>query len=502
MNKKTFLTVIAAAIAASALTALAVSAAVPGSCPEPSESRESLAADTHFTSSATAPSLPDLTGAAERGVEAVVFVETRQKVTPRSANQGIDPFEFFFGPSYGQQQREQREQPDPQSESNYRRSGSGSGVTISADGYIVTNNHVIDQADEVRVTLNSGDSFVAKVVGADPSTDIALLKIEAKTDLPYLTFGDSDNLRLGEWVIAVGNPFGLNSTVTAGIVSAKGRSLGVIGGNQMGIEAFIQTDAAVNPGNSGGALLSADGSLVGINTLIKSPTGTYAGYSFAVPSTIARKVVGDIRQWGVVQRAVLGITMQEITDQWIEKFGDQSGITAREGVYVYEVSPNGAAAAAGIKKGDVITEINGQKIAKPSALQEAIAGYRPGDKIKIMIKKGSSVKQIEVTLRNRSGKEELVSRNDVDMIGTLGAELRNVSEKAARELRIRGGVQVTEVKSNGILAKARVRAGYIITAINDQPITRIDDLNRITDTLTSIDGIYPDGRMASYSIVQ
>lgn len=488
----------AAVVATSALTAVAVLAAAPQKSLTTSADSPSRSADTYFTSNATQPSLPDLTSAAERGVEAVVYVETRQKIDPRQTQRGMDPFEFFFGPSYRQQQPQQQAPADP----GYRRSGSGSGVTISSDGYIVTNNHVIDGADEVRITLNSGDTYTANVVGSDPSTDIALLKIDAKTDLPFLTFGNSDDLRLGEWVLAVGNPFGLNSTVTAGIVSAKGRALGVIGGNQMGIEAFIQTDAAVNPGNSGGALLTTDGSLVGINTLIKSPTGTYAGYSFAVPSNIARKVVGDIRQWGIVQRAVLGVAMQEITDEWIEKLGKQNSISQREGVFVADVVAGSAAEAAGIKKGDVIIAVNNQKVGKPSTIQEIIAGFRPGDKINISTKRGGAVKQIEVTLRNRNGKEELASKTDVDMIRTLGAELRTASEKTCKELRIRGGVYVTEVKAGGILAKARVKAGYIITAINDTPITKVDDLNRITDPLSSIDGIYPDGRMASYSIVQ
>lgn len=496
MKKRLILIAVLASVITGGLSAFAVSSIVDNKRDgdatayfEPAASP----ADVHFTQSAGGTSgLPDLTRAAQMGVEAVVNIETIQKIEVSSAEGGvIDPFEFFFGPGRGRggQQAPQREQ---------ERRGGGSGVIISADGYIVTNNHVIDGASEVRVTLNSGDSFKAKVVGADPSTDIALIKVEAADTLSFLQFGNSEKLLLGQWVLAIGNPYGLNSTVTAGIVSAKGRSLGVIPNSQMGIESFIQTDAAVNPGNSGGALVSTDGELMGINTLIKSPTGAYTGYSFAVPSNIARKVVGDIRQYGMVQRALLGVAMQEITDEWIEQMGEQTGIKTREGVYVAEVSPDGAAAAVGIKKGDVIVQINDTKITSPSVVQEIIARYRPGDKVKIAIKRSGEVKPFEVTLRNRSGREELMSRTDVDMLKELGAELRPVSDKTKKELKIRGGLQVISLNPNGVLAKARVKVGYIITAINEQSVNGVEDLNRITDKLTSIEGIYPDGRMVSY----
>lgn len=496
MKKRLILLAVLASVITGGLSAFAVSSIVENKRAadatayfEPAASP----ADVHFTQSAGGASgLPDLTRAAQMGVEAVVNIETIQKIEVSSAEGGvIDPFEFFFGPGRGRggQQAPQREQ---------ERRGGGSGVIISADGYIVTNNHVIDGATEVKVTLNSGDSFKAKVIGADPSTDIALIKVEAADTLSFLQFGNSEKLLLGQWVLAIGNPYGLNSTVTAGIVSAKGRSLGVIPNSQMGIESFIQTDAAVNPGNSGGALVSTDGELMGINTLIKSPTGAYTGYSFAVPSNIARKVVGDIRQYGMVQRALLGVAMQEITDEWIEQMGEQTGIKTREGVYVIEVSPDGAAAAVGIKKGDVIVQINDTKITSPSMVQEIIARYRPGDKVKIAIKRSGEVKPFELTLRNRSGREELMSRTDVDMIKELGAELRPVSDKTKKELKIRGGLQVVSINPSGVLAKARVKVGYIITAINEQSVNGVEDLNRITDKLTSIEGIYPDGRMVSY----
>ncbi|MEG0601714.1 MAG: trypsin-like peptidase domain-containing protein [Mucinivorans sp.] len=492
MNRKSILTTIITAVVAGALSAFAVTSTVEGQAigiPQ----NEPNTAQTIFAQAAPTQgvALPDLTKGAQRGVEAVVNIETSQKIVAQSSPEGgIDPFELFFGPgAFGRGQGNMQPQ---------ERHGGGSGVVISPDGYIVTNNHVIQGADNIKVTLNSGDSFKAKLVGTDPSTDIALLKIEPHDELPILQFGDSDSLLLGQWVMAIGNPYGLSSTVTAGIVSAKGRALGVIGNSQMGIESFIQTDAAVNPGNSGGALITVDGSLIGINTLIKSPTGSYAGYSFAVPSNIARKVVGDIRQYGLVQRAVLGIAMQEISNEWIEKFGKANNITQREGVFIAQVTPDGAAEAAGIKQGDVLLSINDIKVTTPQMVQESLAGLRPGDKIKISIKRDSSVKHFEVTLRNRSGREELMSRSDVDMINLLGAELRPVSEKLRRELKINGGLQVTEIRVGGVLAKTSVRPGYIITAINGIRITSTDDLNRITDKLTSIDGIYPDGRMVSY----
>lgn len=496
MKRKAILLVILAAAVTSVISAAAVSSFVSNRAladsvqpfmPAPS------AADTYFTQSSTPlSSFPDLTVAAQMGVEAVVNVETTQKIVRSNVGGGaIDPFEFFFGPSMGRGQGAVPEQPQ-------ERKGGGSGVLISADGYIVTNNHVIENADNIKVTLNSGDSFKATLVGTDPSTDIALIKIEPKKTLAFLSFGDSEEMKLGQWVLAVGNPYGLNSTVTAGIVSAKGRSLGVISNSRMGIESFIQTDAAVNPGNSGGALTTIDGALMGINTLIKSPTGSYTGYSFAVPSNIARKVVGDIRQYGVVQRAMLGIAMQEITDEWIEQFGEKNNVKTREGVYIAQITADGAAAAAGIKQGDVIVAINDTKITSPSMVQEIISRYRPGDKVKISVKRADSVKPFGVTLRNRSGSEELVSKTDVDMLKELGAELREVGDKTKKELKIRGGLQVVSIKEGGVLAKAKVRIGYIITAINDQSVERVEDLNRITDKLTSIDGIYPDGRMVSY----
>lgn len=452
------------------------------------------AADLHFTSNGNTSgiALPDLTQAAQMGVEAVVNIEVIKKVDPRASmgQGGMDPFEFFFGIPRGGGNSQPQEQ----------RSG-GSGVIISADGYIVSNNHVVEGASELKITLHDGSSYTAKTVGTDPATDIALLKIDTKESLPMLEFGNSDDLKLGEWVLAVGNPFGLTSTVTAGIISAKGRSLGMSQNGQLGIESYIQTDAAVNSGNSGGALMTTNGMLIGINTVIKSPTGSYAGYSFAVPSTIVRKVVSDIMEYGLVQRALLGIAGSEITQQWLDKFSSETGVKERGGIYIGEVTEGGSADAAGIKKGDVLTHINDVAITAFSQLQEMINKHRPNDKIKVSVKRDGQVKHFDVTLRNRAGKTTLVSKDDVDLIKVLGAKFRELSDKQKKELKISRGIQVVSVDSDGLLAKSRVKAGYIITDINEMPIRSVEDLNRITDKVKSIDGVYPNGQLASYTIM-
>lgn len=433
---------------------------------------------------------PDLTYAAENAVKAVVNIEKIEEVqASRFGGSRMDPFFEFFGIPQGYQQDTPQE----------RRSG-GSGVIISPDGYIVTNNHVIENASKLKVKLNDNRTFEAKLIGTDPTTDVALIKIEAK-DLPTLAFGNSDDLRLGEWVLAIGSPFDLQSTVTAGIVSAKARNLDVIP-NQFRIESFIQTDAAVNPGNSGGALVDTKGELVGINTVIKSPTGSYTGYSFAVPSSIVKKVVVDLKEYGVVQRALLGVQFQEINEAFIEQFGDKYGIKEAGGVYVAEVDPAGAAAAAGIKKGDILTEIDGLKITGSAPLLEAVAKHRPNDKVKITVKRDGDVKQFEVVLRNKAGKAELLAKDYVDSFEALGGKFAEIDNKTKKELRISGGVRVVSIDENGILSKARIRKGYVITHINDRPINSISDLSRISEKITSIDGVYPDGRSASYSLIQ
>lgn len=433
---------------------------------------------------------PDLTYAAENAVKAVVNIEAVQEVKVHRS-QGWDPFLEFFGlpQGYGDSRPEVRE-----------RKAGGSGVIISEDGYIVTNNHVVEEATKLRVTLNDGRSFDARLIGKDPATDVALIKIEAE-GLPTLAFGSSDALRLGEWVLAIGSPFDLRQTITAGIVSAKARTLGVIP-SEFRIESFIQTDAAVNPGNSGGALVNTHGELVGINTVIKSSTGSYIGYSFAVPETIVRKVVTDLKEFGVVQRALLGITYRAIDQEFIDSMGKELGISEPGGIYVASVVEGGAASEAGIRKGDVITHIDGVKIVDGSTLQEQIGRHRPNDRVKISAKREGAVKHFEATLRNVSGKAELLTKESVDVVEVLGAKLVDAPQELCKKLEIRGGVQVVSLKENGFLARARVKRGFVITHINDQAVYTVADIRKITDKIRSVDGIYTDGRAASYVVVE
>ena len=445
----------------------------------------------HFTSYSK-EKYPDLTYAAENAVGAVVNIEV---ITTVKGQQGYDPFLQFFGIPQGYGAPSTREAK-----------AGGSGVLITEDGYIVTNNHVVDKATKVKVKLYDGRSFEAKVVGADPTTDVALLKIEGEK-FPYLKFGSSDDLRLGEWVLAIGSPFDLQSTITAGIVSAKARNLGAIP-SQYSIESFIQTDAAVNPGNSGGALVNTAGELVGINTLIQSQTGSYIGYSFAVPSSIVKKVVVDLKEYGIVQRALLGIQYQEINSDFIERFGKEYGISEVGGAWVAEVTAGGAAEAAGIRKGDVVLSIDGKKIDSSARLSEVIASKRPGESVKISVKREGEVKHFDVTLRNKAGKTEPVSKDDLASLASLGGEFADLSPKAAHQLGIGGGVRVTAVREDGFLAKARVRPGFVITHINEVAVGSIAEIEKLlssgkVEKITSVDGIYPStGRSASYSLIE
>lgn len=358
----------------------------------------------------------------------------------------------------------------------------------------------MDGASKLKVKLNDGRTFEAKLIGKDSATDLALLKIEA-ADLPTVPFGSSDALRLGEWVLAIGSPFDLQSTITAGIVSAKARNLGVIP-NDFSIEAFIQTDAAVNPGNSGGALVNTHGELVGINTLIKSQTGSYVGYSFAIPESIVRKVVVDLKEYGIVQRALLGIRYGIVDQDFIDNMGEETGIKELGGAYVSSVVEGGSASEAGIRKGDVILDIDGVKINDNATLSEQIGRRRPNDKVKLSVKRDGKVKQIDVTLRNKAGKTELITKEDVDMVEVLGGKFADAGAKLCRELDIKGGVQVVGIKADGILARARVKQGFVITHINDRPVYSLSDMERMTDKVRSIDGIYPNGRAASYVLVE
>ena len=444
-------------------------------------------AGTHFTAY-QADQYPDLTYAAENAVKAVVNIESVREVQ-YGGGRSYDPFFDFFGIPYGYGEPQTREQ----------RAG-GSGVIISADGYIVTNNHVVEDATKLKVKLNDGRLFDAELVGTDPTTDIALIKIDSE-DLPTLPFGNSDDLRLGEWVLAIGSPFDLQSTITAGIVSAKARDLGVIP-NEARIESFIQTDAAVNPGNSGGALVNTRGELVGINTVIKSSTGSYVGYSFAVPETIVRKVVVDLKEYGVVQRAMLGVSYRPIDQTFIEQMGEETGIKTPGGLYVASVEEDSAASEAGIRKGDIIVAIDGAKTDDSSTMMEKMAQHRPNDKIKITLMRDGNKKEVVAVLKNKVGKNEMMTRDMVDVAAVLGGKFADAGKKICDKLEIRGGVQVVSVMRGGLLERARVREGFIITHINDRQITSVSDMQRMTDSVESIDGIYPDGRAASYVIVQ
>lgn len=423
-------------------------------------------------------SFPDLTYAAENAVQAVVNIEIIQEVQGGYSGGSIDLFEFFGFPGYGYGSPRQSEPRQIR--------GGGSGVIISPDGYIVTNNHVVEDATELRVKLYDQRTFDAEVIGTDPTTDVALIKIDAE-ELPFLRFGSSDALRLGEWVLAIGSPLELQSTITAGIVSAKARNLGAIP-NEYSIESFIQTDAAVNPGNSGGALVNTAGELVGINTLIQSQTGTYIGYSFAVPSSIVQKVITDLREYGVVQRAVLGI----------EYRNNDNG----EGVVVAVVREGSAAEEAGIKPEDLITHINGQKLDQNNTLTEIIGKLRPNDKVKITVKRGEQTKQFEAVLRNKAGKAELIASDYVDAAEALGGTFSEVNERTRKQLGIDGGLRVSSIEQGGVLAQARIRQGYIITHINEIEVHSVRDLDKIGEEIYSIEGLYPDGRRVTYSLVQ
>lgn len=445
---------------------------------------ENAATDALFAASVVPAEYPDLTYAAENAVKAVVNIVATKQVEGR---QYFDPFFEFFGyPQGGAQQREAK--------------AGGSGVIISEDGYIVTNNHVIEGATKLRVTLPDGRAFDAKTIGTDPATDVALIKIDA-SGLPTLPFGSSDDLRLGEWVLAIGYPMELQSTITAGIVSAKARQLGALN-NRYGIESFIQTDAAVNPGNSGGALVNTRGELVGINTIIKTSTGSYVGYSFAVPETIVRKVVVDLKESGVVQRAVLGISFRAIDQQFIDELGDDIDIKEIGGIYVASVAEGGAASEAGLRKGDVILSVDGVAVNDSATFLEQIGKRRPGDEITLKLRRGEKEITTKATLQNKAGETSLLSPESVDVEAVLGGQFETISEKSAKALDIRGGVQVVKIKQGGLLERARIKEGYIITHINDRQIRSIDDLARLTDKIRSIDGVYPNGRASSYMIVE
>ena len=440
----------------------------------------------------------DLTTAAESAVESVVYIKVTQTgKTQRYQIQQNPFFDDFFGDIFGfggrGQQPQQREYKEPD------RHAAGSGVIISDDGYIVTNNHVVGEADEIEVKLNDNREFKGRIIGCDATTDLALIKIDAK-NLPAITIGNSDDLKLGQWVLAVGNPFNLTSTVTAGIVSAKARSLGA-----NGIESFIQTDAAINSGNSGGALVNEKGELVGINAMLYSQTGSYSGYGFAIPTSIMNKVVADLKVYGTVQRAILGVQGIDVSN-WIDSEkakGNEPDLDVVEGVYVDKVSDTSAAEEAGLEKGDVITEFDGKKVSKMSELQEAIAQHRPGDKVGVTYKRGKKQIKANVTLRNTQGTTKVMEEVDLDQ---MGVNLKPISEGEQEMFGINYGLTINAIR-NGKMKQAGATKGTIILQVNDQKMQTVDDWEdavtkaiQSTDRTLWIKAITPSGRKVSYVI--
>ncbi len=440
----------------------------------------------------------DLTYAAEKALPAVVHIKYLKNSKVETVDVQSDPFGDFFDPFgfFGQGNRgggtQKRQVQTPKKEA------SGSGVIISEDGYIVTNNHVVEGADELTITLNDNREFSARIIGTDKTTDLALIKIDGK-NLPTLPIGDSDKLKVGEWVLAVGNPFNLNSTVTAGIVSAKARSL-----RANAVESFIQTDAAINAGNSGGALVNTQGELVGINAMLYSQTGSYSGYGFAIPTTIMNKVVDDLKKYGTVQRALLGIEGQDVHDYIdAQKAQDKEvDLGTNEGIYVAKVEDNGAGSDAGLSEGDVITSVDGKKVSKMTELQEMLYSKRPGDSLTITYLHNKKSVTKTVTLKNAQGNTSVIKTHDIDI---LGGQFRPVGEAQKKNLGISYGLEVTKV-DNGTLKDAGISKGFIIQQVNDEEIKTLDDLQKAVEEASTskepvlyIKGIWPTGKKGYFA---
>ena len=429
----------------------------------------------------------DLTGAAESSLNSVVHIMAVQRSKVQTV-QTPDIFDFFFG---GRGQQRQVQTPEQR--------GFGSGVIISKDGYIVTNNHVIDGADEISVKLHDGREMKGRVIGTDPTTDLALVKIEGD-DFPAIVVGNSDALKVGEWVLAVGNPFNLGSTVTAGVVSAKSRGLRA---NQ--VESFIQTDAAINQGNSGGALVNVRGELVGINSMLYSPTGAYSGYGFAIPTSIMTKVVSDLKQYGTVQRALLGIAGRDMMGDEVypdEIRKEQKDLGVTEGVQVVEVTEGGSSEGI-LQKNDVILKVNGTKVKTMTDLQGLLAQLRPGDKVKVTVWRDKKEKEFTITLKNAQGNTKIVKKADMEI---LGAAFRAVPDELKRQLNLGYGVQVTGV-SDGRMADSGIRKGFIILKANGKQLRTVEDLEDVMkaasqspDQVLFMTGDYPSGKRANYAV--
>ena len=423
---------------------------------------------------------PDFGAAAEQTIHAVVHVKTQYE----RKNSVYDLFFGFGNPFYS----------NPHSQQNTPIMASGSGVIISESGYIATNNHVVHQANYIEVTLNDKRTYTATVVGTDPSSDLALLKINEKK-LPYINFGNSDDLKIGEWVLAVGNPFNLTSTVTAGIVSAKARNMNILG-SSAAVESFIQTDAAVNRGNSGGALVNTLGELIGINAAIASNTGAYTGYSFAIPSNLVKKVMNDLLEFGEVKRAFIGVQIADMNS----RLAEEKGLKDIKGVYVAGLTQNGAATDAGIKKGDVITKIEGIEVNSRSELIERVAQYRPGDKITVIINRNNNFKTISVTLRNDEGKTSISKTAKRNIANMLGADFEEISSTEKRNLNIESGIKITNIEA-GKLKSAGIKKGFIIIKIDKRIIKTTTELKKILNSKKGgvlLEGIYPNGTRAYY----
>lgn len=443
----------------------------------------------------------DLTYAAEKSLPSVVHilstknskVQTVEVQSDPFSDFFSDPFGFFGNPNQGNGGKQKRSVRTP------KQQGSGSGVIISNDGYIVTNNHVVADADELTVTLNDNKEYSARIIGTDKTTDLALIKIDGK-NLPAITIANSENIKVGEWVLAVGNPFNLTNTVTAGIVSAKGRSL-----YQNGVESFIQTDAAINPGNSGGALVNTRGELIGINAMLYSQTGSFSGYGFAIPTSIMNKVVDDLKKYGTVQRAVIGIQGSDVKN-YVDAQKDQGkdiDLGTMEGIYVAKVTEESAAEEAGLKEGDVITAIDGKEVNKMADLQEYLAKKRPGDKVSISYLRDKKKSTKTVTLKNEQGNTQVVKKADLDV---LGGNFRAITDNQKQQFNIGYGLEVLKVNT-GKLKNAGITKGFIIQRVNDSAIKTIDDLQNVVkeastskDPVLYIQGIYPTGKKAYFAV--
>ena len=480
----------------SAITAIAATHLFTGNHKSASRSETSMSSPFRLASNTNILPTDAFIEAARVSTPAVVHIKTVIKAKKADKNmRNMNPFFQFFGDPFGGSPFDMPQQQEQEA--------SGSGVIISKDGYIVTNNHVVENADEIKVSLYDNREFKAKLIGADPSTDLAVIKIDSE-DLQFLTFANSDKVQVGQWVLAVGNPFNLSSTVTAGIVSAKTRNINILrekAGN-LAIESFIQTDAAVNPGNSGGALVDMSGNLIGINAAIATPTGSYAGYSFAIPSNLVNKVVRDMIDFGVVQRGFLGVNIREIDDELAKDLK----LKKIQGAYIAEVNKESAAESAGVKRGDVIMKVGEAEIKNAADLQEHVARYRPGDKVKLEIYRDGDIIIKDVTLKSKDNKTALLTKEDAPKTGNvldnLGINVEELSSLEAKKLGVNGGLKVTKIKDGIIKQNTNMQEGFVIIGINNRSVSNKEDLEDLVNESRGngilIQGKYPDQNGLKY----